>query len=244
MDKILISGASSGLGLEICKKLSEDYYIICFSRKIELLKKYFDKKKNIEFYELDLTNLIKSEKFIKKIYEKHKNISILINNAAQIDNKPMEKLNIKKASNIFKLNVLAPALFMKYFIKNINFKKDYGRIVNITSGAPLNCFPNYSLYSSSKSALNSISITAAKEVNKNITINLLSPGPIKTKMTSGMKAKFFSMDQCISDIKKLISKKNDINGKFIWRGKIIPLLPNLKDINWLKGEASKKYKKI
>ena len=63
-------------------------------------------------------------------------------------------------------------------------------------------------------------------------------------MTSGMKVKFFSMDQAIKDITKLVSKENKINGKFIWRGKIIPIFPNLKGINWLKGKATKNYKKI
>ena len=86
---------------------------------------------------------------------------------------------------------------------------------------------------------------STKEIEeKNVTINLVSPGPIKTNMTSGMKAKFFTMDQAISDISKLISKKNKINGKFIWRGRILPLRPDLRGINWLKGKASKEYKKI
>ena len=52
------------------------------------------------------------------------------------------------------------------------------------------------------------------------------------------------MSQSVKDIKKLISRKNKINGKFIWRGKIIPLFPELKGINWLKGKATKKYQKI
>ena len=58
------------------------------------------------------------------------------------------------------------------------------------------------------------------------------------------KVKFFSMNQGINDISKLISKKNKINGKFIWKGRIIPLFPELKGISWLEGTANKKYKKI
>jgi len=124
-------------------------------------------------------------------------------------------------------------------------KNNFGRVVNITSGAPLNCFKGFSLYSSTKASLNSITITASKEIEeKNVTINLVSPGPIKTNMTSGMKAKFFTMDQAVSDISKLLSITNKMNGKFIWRGRILPLFPSLKGIKWLEGKASKEYKKI
>tara|TARA_B100002051_G_C16741605_1_gene644653 strand:+ start:175 stop:909 length:735 start_codon:yes stop_codon:yes gene_type:complete len=244
MQKIIISGTSSGLGSELTKKLSKDYYIICFSRKINILKKKFSRNKNVEFYKVDLTNINNLEKFLRKITKKHPDIAGLINNAALMYKGNIIEMNIDKVYQNYKVNVLSPILIMKYILKVMQ-KNGYGRIVNITSGAPLNCFPGYSIYSSTKSSLNSISITASKEFkNKNITINLLSPGPIKTKMTSGMKAKFFTMSQSVKDIKKLISRKNKINGKFIWRGKIIPLFPELKGINWLKGKATKKYQKI
>ena len=244
MQKIIISGTSSGLGLELTKKLSKDNYIICFSRKINILRKKFSRNKNVEIYKVDLSNLINLEKFLKVITKKHPDISCLINNAAQMYKVNITKININTAHQNYKVNVLSPILIMKYIL-NIMKKNDYGRVVNITSGAPLNNFQGFSIYSSTKSSLNSISVTASKEFEKkNITINLLSPGPIKTKMTSGMKAKFFTMSQSIKDIKKLISNKNNINGKFVWRGRIIPLFPNLKGINWLKGKASKKYKKI
>ena len=110
---------------------------------------------------------------------------------------------------------------------------------------------SFSLYSSTKASLNSFTITTSKELEKkDIKINLVSPGVINTNMKSeiqkftGVKAKHFSMNQVINDILKLISKKNKINGKFIWRGRIIPLVPNLKGIKWMEGKATNNYKKI
>ena len=50
MQKIVISGASSGLGLELARKLSKKYYIICFARNLNKLKKKFSSNKNVEFY--------------------------------------------------------------------------------------------------------------------------------------------------------------------------------------------------
>jgi len=244
MQKIIISGASSGLGYELTKRLSKDHYIICFARKYNILKKKFSNNKNVEIHKVNLSNLKNVENFLKKIIIKHPDIAGLINNAAQLYREEIEKIKIKKAIEIYNVNVLSPILIMKFIIANMK-KNNFGRVVNITSGAPLNCFKSFSLYSSTKASLNSITITASKEIEKkNITINLVSPGPIKTKMTSGMKVKFFSMDQSISDISKLLSQKNKINGKFIWRGRILPLFPDLKGIKWLEGKASKAYKKI
>jgi 3-oxoacyl-[acyl-carrier protein] reductase len=225
MQKIVISGASSGLGLELAKRLSKKYYIICFARNLDKLKKKFSSNKNVEIYKVDLNNFKNLEKFLNKIILKHKNISAIINNAGQMYINDVSKIEIKKMIKVYNVNVFSPIIIMKYMINHM-IKNNYGRIVNITSGAPLNCFKEYSIYSSTKASLNSATITASKEINdKNITINLVSPGPIK-------------------DITKLVSKENKINGKFIWRGKIIPIFPNLKGINWLKGKATKNYKKI
>lgn len=244
MQKIVISGASSGLGLELTRRLSKKYYIICFARNLNKLKKKFSSNKNVEFYKLDLNNFKNLEKFLKKIISKHKKISAIVNNAGQMYINDISNIEVKKMINVYNVNVLSPMIIMKYMIKHM-IKNNYGRIVNITSGAPLNCFKEYSIYSSTKASLNAATITASKELNnKNITINLVSPGPIKTNMTSGMKVKFFSMNQAINDIAKLLSTKNKINGKFVWRGRIVPLFPNLKGINWLKGKATKKYQKI
>ena len=49
MQKIVISGASSGLGLELAKRLSKKYYIICFARNLNKLKKKFSNNKNVGF---------------------------------------------------------------------------------------------------------------------------------------------------------------------------------------------------
>ena len=244
MQKIIISGASSGFGLELTKELSKKYYIICFSRRYNLLKKNFSRNKNVEYYRADLSNLESTNSFLIKLKKKHSDIFIVINNAGQMVKCPVHKPNIKMIKNIYNLNVFSPHLIMKHFIPKMQ-KKKFGRIVNITSGAPLNNYANYSLYSSTKAALNSLTLTAYKEnINNNIYINLLSPGSIKTEMTSHFKAKFLPIDQAIRDVKKLISIKNKINGKFVWRGKIIPLIPNLNGVDWAKGSSTGKFKKI
>ena len=103
MQKIIISGTSSGLGSELTKKLSKDYYIICFSRKINILKKKFSRNKNVEFYKVDLTNLNNLEKFLMKITKKHPDIAGLINNAALMYKGNIIEMNIDKVYQNYKI---------------------------------------------------------------------------------------------------------------------------------------------
>ena len=143
MQKIIISGASSGLGYELTKRLSKDHYIICFARKYNILKKKFSNNKNVEIHKVNLSNLKNVENFLKKIIIKHPDIAGLINNAAQLYREEIEKIKIKKAIEIYNVNVLSPILIMKFIIANMK-KNNFGRVVNITSGAPLNCFKSFS----------------------------------------------------------------------------------------------------
>ena len=63
-----------------------------------------------------------------------------------------------------------------------NEKKNFGRIINISSGGSVNCAKNFSAYSASKAALNTIAKSLNNEIdNFDIKINTLSPGLLKQK---------------------------------------------------------------
>ena len=244
----VVTGGAQGFGLAITERfIASGASVVIWDIDEEAIKTATKKinSDKVSYQIVDVGNYENIEKNLAEIEKTHKKIDIFINNAGVAGkNTTVVDYPLDEWKKVIDLNLNAVFYCCKavtpYMIKN-----NYGRIVNITSGAPLNCFKEYSIYSSTKASLNSATITASKEINdKNITINLVSPGPIKTNMTSGMKVKFFSMDQAIKDITKLVSKENKINGKFIWRGKIIPIFPNLKGINWLKGKATKNYKKI
>jgi NAD(P)-dependent dehydrogenase (short-subunit alcohol dehydrogenase family) len=80
------------------------------------------------------------------------------------------------------VNAIAPLMLIQTVLPDME-ERGFGRIINVTSGAPLNCFPEYAAYSSSKGTLNAITATAAREYeDQNIKINLMSPGPVRTEM--------------------------------------------------------------
>lgn len=234
MKKILITGCSSGFGYALLKDLSLDYYVICISRR----KPNFNKK-NIEFYKCDLSNTKSLVKCLKKIKSKHKYLPYIINNAGIFDICSLEELSFSKIQKFFKVNSFSPVLITKKFIPEMK-KNNFGRIVNVTSGAPLNCSPKGSLYSSSKAALNVFTIIAAKENAKyNIKINLFSPGQIKTEMAPQAKNE---PKKSVKYLKILLKKNQNLfTGKFLWTKYIIPTSPNLSKINWSKGTAPKKF---
>ena len=240
MRKILITGASTGLGMEMSKYLSKNFYVIAVSRRFNLMKKNFKSFNNIEFHQLDLSKKKKLIIFLKLINKKHPDIDYVINNAAIFQKEKFN--NIKQADLEYNinLNLFAPVIIMNFFIKSMR-KKNFGRIINISSGAAYNCFEDYSMYSATKASLNVFSLTAAKEYkNYNIKINLFSPGPIKTKMTGSNGV--FPISRVLPTIDFLLKEdKNLFTGQFVWIDRILPQRPDLKGVQWFKGKASNKF---
>ena len=205
---IVITGASSGLGLEITKNFSKyDTKIIVCSRNVSKLKQLFLKKKNIFCKKVNLANPNEIKKFIVLIIKKFKKIDIFINNAGITQNSDVERLDYKSLQKIFKINLFAPFLFIKYLIP-IMKKNNFGRIVNISSGGSVNCVSGYSAYSASKAGLNTLTKSASNELaNFNIKVNTMSPGPIKTKM---FPKNSLSPSLCLPTLKYLCTLKKTV----------------------------------
>ena len=242
MKKILITGASSGFGKSLVNELSKDYFVIAVSRRLKKMKNIFSKKKNIEFHKVDLSNKKDLLNFIRKIKKKHKYIPYIVNNAGVFLKYKTKDIESKKLEYAFKLNTFAPVTIMKHFLPVME-KNKFGRIINLTSGAPFNCPEEVSLYSASKAALNVFSITAAKEYkNLNIKINLFSPGQIKTEM---MPKATMDPDKSVPYLLCLLNNSNKLfTGKFIWTNYILPTTPNLEGVEWANAKASKRFQKL
>ncbi len=142
----------------------------------------------------------------------------------------------------FNTNAYAPMILMKKLLVEMK-QRNYGRIINVTSGAPLNCFPGYAAYSASKAYLNAITVTAAKELaEQNIKINLMSPGPVQTEMAPNAT---LPVDICFPTVNYLLNLDADgVTGKFFWLGYEVPLFPELDGVNWLEGNANGKLKRV
>ena len=229
---VLITGATSGLGLDIAKHyLKLGYKTIVLGKNKKLLKKYYSKNKLAHPVCVDLKKLSLLTNHILKIKKKFKKIDILINNAGIATNSLLESTKDNKIIDVINVNLLAPIIICKQIVK-IMKTNNYGRIINISSGGSVNCAPGYLAYSASKSALNTLAKTISKEcVGYNIKINTFSPGPCKTKM---FPKNPLSTKLCIPYLYKLSKLSlQGPTGDFFWFSKKNNIIPKI-NINWKK----------
>ena len=191
--KVLITGATGGIGKCIVEKFTSLGSNIVASGtneiKLENLKKRFNNLQ-IEKFQLDQHDQI--EKFIEIVDKKLDGIDILINNAGiTLDNLSI-RLTQENWKKVLDINLTSSFLMCKFAIKKM-LKKKYGKIINITSIVGHTGNLGQANYAASKAGIVAFSKSLAIEyAKKNITINCVSPGFIKTNMTDKISDQFKS----------------------------------------------------
>ena len=182
--KILVTGATGGIGDSIVKKfLSLDASVFgtgTNNEKLEELKKNYPK---IETAKFDISEHEKIDEFIEKVFSKLGGLDILINNAGITKDNLSLRMKNDEWQKIIDINLSSTFYLCKSAIKKM-LKNKYGRIVNITSIVGHTGNIGQSNYSASKAGVVAMSKSLAIEyAKKNITVNCVSPGFIQTKMT-------------------------------------------------------------
>lgn len=182
--KALITGASSGLGKGFAFKLSNmGYDLILVSRnKKELNEVASNLKTNVQIETYDLSN----EENCIKLFNKHKKIDLLINNAGFGLFGEFSKTNLDKELNMIDLNVKAVHILTKLYLKEM-IKKDSGRILNVASTAAFLPGPLMSTYYSTKSYVYELTTAIFEELRRiksNVKVSVLCPGPVNTNFNN------------------------------------------------------------
>ena len=185
----LITGCNGGIGISLVKKFSENGsdIICCVRKKSEkfdkIINEFSKKYQNsiIPVY-FDLNNENEIIEGIKEINSYEKDIDVLVNNAGIDQVSLFQMTKNEKIKEVFQVNFFSTVSLvrgvLKCFIKN---KK--GSIINISSNAATECDAGRSIYSASKSALNSFTKSLSKELGSfNIRVNAVAPGLTNTKM--------------------------------------------------------------
>ena len=196
--KILITGATGGIG----NSLVEKFYnlgarIIATGTKDEKLLKLKQKFKDIEVKKFKLDDHKNIDNFIQEVDKKIDGLEVLVNNAGiTLDNISI-RLTEEDWKKVLDINLTSTFLMCKSTIKKM-LRRKYGKIINITSIVGHTGNLGQANYSASKAGIVAFSKSLAIEyAKKNININCVSPGFIKTEMT----------DKINEDFKKTLIEK-------------------------------------
>jgi 3-oxoacyl-[acyl-carrier protein] reductase len=189
---IIVTGASGGIGNAIIKKLSEAGANILASgtriEKLEELKKNFEGLKILKF---DISQSDKIEEFIENATnELGGGLDGIVNNAGITQDNLAIRMSLDEWQKVININLTSTFLMSKFAIKKM-LKNKSGKIVNITSVVGHTGNLGQVNYTASKAGIVAMSKSLAIEyAKKNININCISPGFIKTAMTDKIDDKF------------------------------------------------------
>ena len=188
INNVLITGSGKRIGAEIAKSFAKKNWNIglhCHKsyKETKNLSKEIEKKYKVKtcIIRADLSEIKQINKIIPYLNKKLGPISCLINNAATFEYDSLDTLTIKTWELHINTNIRAPLFLSKSFAKHLP-KKYKGNIINIIDQRVWNLTPHFTTYTISKSALWTLTQTAALSLSPNIRVNAIGPGPtIKSK---------------------------------------------------------------
>ena len=188
---IVVTGASGGIGNSIVQKFSESgANILASGTKVEKLDELKSKFNNIKILKFDISQSDKIEEFIEYASKELGGLDCIVNNAGITQDNLAIRMSIEEWKKVIDINLTSTFLMSKFAIKKM-LKNKKGKIVNITSVVGHTGNLGQANYTASKAGIVAMSKSLAIEyAKKNININCISPGFIKTAMTDKIDEKF------------------------------------------------------
>ena len=182
--KILITGATGGIGNSLIKKfVSLNGTVLATGTNIEKLEVLKDEFPNIHTLKFDISDHSKIDEFIENASSQLSGLDILVNNAGITKDNLSLRMKNEEWQKVIDINLTSTFYLSKFAVKKM-LKNKYGRIINITSIVGHTGNLGQANYSASKAGMVAMSKTLAIEyARKNITVNCVSPGFIQTSMT-------------------------------------------------------------
>ena len=189
---IIITGATGGIGNAIVKKLNESgANILATGTKIEKLNELKTKFDKIKILKFDISQNEKIDEFIENATKEiGGNLDCIVNNAGITQDNLAIRMNLDEWKKVIDINLTSSFLLCKFAIKKM-LKNKSGKIINITSVVGHTGNLGQANYTASKAGIIAMSKSLALEyAKKNINVNCISPGFIKTAMTDKIDDKF------------------------------------------------------
>ncbi len=174
MFNVLITGSSSGIGLETANVLRQKGYNVFQTGRRNL---------NIDdYFNIELSCFEHAKMLYEKVIEKFGSIDILINNAGEYFYSPIERVQPYDIERVMMLNLSIPYYLSSLCVSQMKEKR-FGRIINISSISASVGEANASLYAATKAGMYGMTKSLALELAQyNITVNCISPGWVETAL--------------------------------------------------------------
>jgi uncharacterized oxidoreductase len=184
--KVLITGGSIGIGLELAKQISnEGAKVMICARSLKPLEKARKENQSLEIAQCDVTNQDQAQALLDQIKGQFGGIDILINNAAVFRRfNILDDYPIEKQLEEIDINLKGPVLVTNVFLKELMKSKE-PIIVNLTSPSAYMPMAASQIYSATKSAIQSWTKSLRHQLRKtNIKVVELNPPAVDTRMNS------------------------------------------------------------
>lgn len=199
--RVLITGASSGIGLAIAKVFAEAGHELILhynqsKKEIETLKRELEEKyqKDILLVKADLSKKEEVFAMINQIKEECHFVDVLINNAGIAIDTLLEDKTWENFEETFRVNVIAP-FFLARELGTIMYQRKKGCIINISSTNGMNTYyPMSTDYDASKAALISVTHNLAVSFAPYVRVNSIAPGWVNTRMNQELDQEFIEKE--------------------------------------------------
>lgn len=200
MNKILVTGASGGIGSAIADQFAKDEQtLILTSSSKDTLTLLKNKYGNSNFYyNLNFNDSKILDESLKLISEEHKDLSVIVNNAGITEDSIILRMKQEQWEKVIQANLSSNFSIIKNLLPNM-IKQKYGKIIGISSVVATSGNPGQSNYVAAKSGMIGLYKSLALEVaSRNINVNVISPGFILSPMTDKLNDK--QKDQILQKI--------------------------------------------
>lgn len=220
--KVLITGASSGLGKDFAYELSKQGHdlVLVAREKQNLINLKKELNTNVEIESMDLSK----EENVYSLYEKYKGqIDFLINNAGFGACGEFTKLNLDNELNMIDLNVKTYHILTKLFLQDFK-EENRGTLLNVASSAAFQPGPLMATYYATKAYVYNLTMAIYEELRKNksnIKIHVLCPGPVNTHFNDRAKVEFAIKGLSSKEVVKHTLKKISKGKTIIIEGKLM-----------------------
>mgnify|MGYP001253790990 CR=1 FL=1 len=192
MKTAVITGASRGIGAVIAKRLNELNYNLVLNYRTntalmeDLINNFTNKESKNIIVQCDISLYEDAKKLIDEAFKTFGRVDVLINNAGITKDNILPLMTEEEFDRVIDINLKGTFNCCKHVAK-IMMKQKEGRIVNISSVVGLAGNPGQVNYSASKAGIIGMTKSIARELGKkNILVNAVAPGFIKTEMTDGI----------------------------------------------------------